>query len=125
MSTAIAADLAKIIELKKKLLHHGIDGRAGLNEDDDLARLFDGGDEVFEGFAADEAAWGVLAGDEFFHDVGGAVVDGDFVAVVSDVEGEIFAHNCETDEVSAGFSTLRIVLAQCRLVSATAAIRTV
>ena len=78
---------------------HGVDGGAGLDEDDEFAGFLDGGDEVLDGFAADEAAGGIFAGDEFLHHFGGAVVDGDLVAVVGDVEGEVFAHDGQADRV--------------------------
>ena len=63
-----------------------------------LRGCLDGGDEILEVFATDEAARRVFAGDEFLHDLGRAVIDRDFEAVIRNVKGEVFAHDCKSDE---------------------------
>ena len=95
---AVDDDVVRLDAGVDELLGHRIDGRAGLDQDDELARLLDGGDELLERLAADQPAGRVFAGDEFLHRLGGAVVDRDLEAVVGDVEGEVFAHDGQADQ---------------------------
>ena len=95
---AIHDDVVRLDARLEKLLHHGIDGGAGLYQDDDLAGFLDRRDQVLERFAAHQPARRIFAGDEFLHDVGGAVIDRDLVAVIGNIEGEVLAHDGQADE---------------------------
>src|SRR5207248_929672 len=74
---AIDNDVAFLDAGGDELLGNRVHSAAGFDENDDDARFLEDGDEIFEFFAADQAAGGIFAGDEFFHHVGRAVIDGD------------------------------------------------
>ena len=50
------------------------------------------------GQGVERTALGLVARDELLGPAGGAVVDGDRVAVIGDVERQVLAHDAETDQ---------------------------
>ena len=99
---AVDDDVARL-EDRGELVDDGVGGAAGLDEDDGLAGLLQGGREVLHGGAAGQLARGLRV---FLHELvglgGRAVVDRDREAVVGDVEGEVLAHDGQTDETNVG-----------------------
>jgi hypothetical protein len=79
----------------------GVDGRAGLDEEDDLARGLEGGHEGLDRLVA-----GQLVGEVFLFSsldgvdglCVGTVVDGYGEAVVRDVESEVLAHDGQANK---------------------------
>ncbi|MCY1499927.1 hypothetical protein D9M68_339580 [compost metagenome] len=78
--------------------HLLIDRLTGLDHDDDRPRRADGGDERFDGVAGHDLALKVAGFRvEFMRRLDGAVEHGDLVALFSDVERQVRAHDAKTD----------------------------
>ena len=91
------------LEQRDQTVDDGIGGFAGLDEDDHLARLREGLDELREGLGADEAAGrGGIFRDKLLRLFDRAVENRDLEAVVGDVEGEVLTHHGEADESDVG-----------------------
>ena len=91
-------DDVALVEQRHELVDDGVGGLAGLDHDDDRARLLDAGDEVLHGLRADEVAVVTVLVEERRHPLGGAVVHRDRVSVPGDVAGEVAAHHGQPGE---------------------------
>ena len=85
-------------ELVDQLIHR----LPRLDHHHDLAGRLDGFDQLFEGVAADEVLALGPAVDEVVHLLGGAIENRDVIAAAFDIEGEVLAHDGETDETEVG-----------------------
>ena len=93
------------LEERDEAVDDRVGGLTGLDEDDHLAGLREGGDELLERLGPDETAGGGgIFGDELFGFFDRAVVNRDLEAVVGDVEGEVLTHHGEADESDVGVS---------------------
>ena len=102
---AVHHDVVPLDARAEELLDDRVHRRAGLDEDDDLPRPLERGDEVRQRGGPHQPARRVgIVGEELLGDRRRPVVDGDAVAVVGHVEGEVLAHHGEADQpdVSAG-----------------------
>lgn len=80
-----------------------VNGSAGLDEDNDGSGALDGEDEVAGAVLAEEGEIALVVGpiDGLVDLGGGAVVDGDGEAFLSDVEGEVLSHHGEAGQAYA------------------------
>ena len=94
---AVHDDVARV-EMGKQLRDRRVDGLAGLHHQHHDARPPKLRGELRERSRADDIRSGRRACQERVGLLGGAVVDGDAVAVVVHVEDEVLAHHREPDE---------------------------
>ena len=107
---AVHHDVVGLDARAEELFDDGVHRRPCLDEDEDLARCLERGDEVGHRGGAHQSAGRIpVPGHELLHDGGRPVVDGDAVSVIGHVEREILAHHGEPDQsdVSAGTSGCR------------------
>ena len=76
----------------------GVHRSARLDHQQNLARGFQRGGELFDGAAAGHRLAGAAAGDEIVHFGDGAVVDGGAEVMVRQVQGQVFPHDREADD---------------------------
>ncbi len=94
---AIDNDIILVDAGGDQLLNDGINRRPSLDKDDEFPRLFDGCHQILHRFAADQPARRVFPGDEFFHDLRGAVIHRNLEAMIGDIQGKILAHDRQSD----------------------------
>ncbi len=103
-------DHVAVLEQWLEFGDHLIDRRPGLNHDDDRARALEHGDEGRQLPAAHHVGFELAGPFEKRIDLfRRAVVNGDLVAIVGDIEGQVFAHHPQPDQTDVSLlHTLRL-----------------
>jgi hypothetical protein len=83
-------------ENRGEFLQHLVDRIAGFDHHEDAARRFESGGKILERFGADDFAVGVLR-DKAVNPIGLEIPDGDFTAMIFDIECEVLPHDSEAN----------------------------
>ena len=94
---AVDDDVA-LFEVRDDLSDGLVDDIAGFDHDHDAARGLERGAELLDGVGADDLGALGLVGQKLVDLGGGAVEDGDFIAVVVHVQHQVLSHDCKADE---------------------------
>src|SRR5690606_14069535 len=90
-------DVARL-QVRQQLVDDRVHRPAGRHHEDHLARSLQARHQLLDRVGGHDLGPVPLAGDELVGDRAGPVVDGDGCSIVGEVEGEIAAHDSETDE---------------------------